>query len=423
MFDAAILVDGMTDRTNYGYVRFIKALSARQRVPAGVKAVGISLIQGCTRVFQLLFLPLLFGYGVFLVLVLHMRGLLSRRCEMPALHRAALDHVREFVAQYPLHLYPVVAKSLELAFLKTHMKALMDEGGRGGVELAIGDGTLSARIFPPGIGVTGFDINPYSLVHTARHAHVTQRVVADCLNPPVAKAGAAFVVANNLLHHVEGKDAALRNWARIAPYALFNENTTYWSSGWYAPFLLRRLGAARSSAGAAKRIEERSLQHLLSREELQTLVGRHYEILQEDSFFHERVFFLCSLCSLLLFCYGPPTPRPQKMLLNGLLRPFTRFLTEHMARVLIEYDAVLPRDKDAFVCWVTRSRTTPSAVVPATLSLVCPDCREPISLRRCPRCDRTFPETDQMLFLLPRELADEITYVSALREILGREHL
>jgi len=44
----------------------------------------------------------------------------AHRTQSP-LHQEALAYVESFVHQYPLHIYPIVAKALELAYLKKRL--------------------------------------------------------------------------------------------------------------------------------------------------------------------------------------------------------------------------------------------------------------------------------------------------------------
>jgi hypothetical protein len=153
------------------------------------------------------------------------------------------------------------------------------------------------------------------------------------------------------------------------------------------------------------------------------LIHRYYTIEEELSFFSEKVFFLSAVCSALLLCYGPPTPLLQKKVMNRLLGPFTRRLTYSMAKALIETDAMLPRNKDAFICWLGKSRAIGESSVGDDITLVCPDCRGVLQGNQCPHCHRTFEEKDGMLFLLPEGLVDEIVYSSNQSNQLKEEHL
>lgn len=175
---------------------------------------------------RLLLLPGLIAVAAALAIGLWIRLRLATRHPESALHRRALAHVPSFVRQYPFHLYAVVAKSLELAYLKDHLPRLLErESAAQILELATGDGTLSRLVFD-GVGkVTGIDINPYFLSKAARYRHVERAIVADALDPPIRNGSQDLLVSLNLLHHVTEKEAAVAKWSRIAATLLFNENT------------------------------------------------------------------------------------------------------------------------------------------------------------------------------------------------------
>jgi len=58
--------------------------------------------------------------------------------------------------------------------------------------------------------------------------------------------------------------------------------------------------------------------------------------------------------------------------MNGVLAPLTKKITYHLAKALIEYDAILPRDRDVFVCWALESRRVQQNFVGDRVKLVCP---------------------------------------------------
>lgn len=412
---------------NRGYVRFVKSLSSAVS-PASesrkdiLRSIVSFVMKIGVRTMETLLLPVLFLYGILLILFLRLRLLFVNK-NASDLHNKAITYIPEFLSQYPMHLYPIVAKTIEMSFIKRHIGEILDRTKGGTVELAVGDGTLSSRIFSSEHKVTAFDINPYSLIHTKNYRHISRRIVADCLNPPIGNNGASFIVCNNFLHHVCNKEETLSNWAKIAPFALFNENTNYWGSGWFKPYVQNLLGFKDASARTTKKIETLLLQDLWTEPQLKKIVYDHYDIMKEESFLRENVFFLCTICSALLRGWGPPTPRFQKKILVGLFWPITKIMTYHMAKALIEYDAILPRDKDSFIFWLVKSKRIEEGRLPNRVNLVCPDCSESLQGYKCMKCGTIFEEKDGMLFLLPKELAAEISYHQSVGDILGKEHL
>ena len=410
---------------NQGYVQFIRAISLkvaaqRRGMFSAIRTSAASVVFNSLR---LSFLPLLFVYGLVLVTVMKITFLFRGQRELPGFHRKAVENVSEFITQYPMHLYPIIAKSMEMVFLQRNIRQVASRMKRGIVELAIGEGTFSNRIFSNDVELVGFDLNPYSLIHTRRYKHIAKRIISDCRNPPIGAGGASFIVCNNLLHHITDKENTIKNWAQMAPYAMFNENTNYWASGWVKPYVLKLMGLHDEAEKEMKHLEKHSLQTLWKKEELRTLICRYYDIEEELSFFNEKVFFLAAICSALLLCYGPPTPYLQKRVMNRLFGPISRLFTYQMAKLLIEYDAALPREKDTFICWLVRSKAVTEDRVGDDVALVCPDCREILQDNKCRHCHRVFEEKAGMLFLLPKELVNDISFSETQANLLKEEHL
>ena len=132
---------------------------------------------------QVLCMPLVFIAALLMWARLSLWRALSPARPIPDLHKRALDFVDGFVAQYPLHLYPIVCKAIELAFLKARLQTDVQAGSRV-LEVAIGEGTLSRRLFEPSQSITAVDLSPFDLFNAARLPHVAQAVVGDGLNPP-----------------------------------------------------------------------------------------------------------------------------------------------------------------------------------------------------------------------------------------------
>jgi len=391
-----------TERTpeiNRGYLHHIRVWSGAG-VQSRWKALRDRLCSG--NVLRGVLFPLAILTAAILRIAL---GILARRRPPLAspLHRSALEYVDTLVTQYPLHLYPVVAKALELAYLRSRLAALSDRPSRI-LEIAIGEGTLSARVFGAGApSVTGIDLNPYSLHKASRLPHVARAIVADGLNPPVRPGTFDLLLATNFLHHVSQKDLAIANWSRLAERLLFNENTPSWASGWAVPYLLRRIGFASFATRRAHAIALQSLQHLEHLATLERRVRSSCDLLERTSFMSERTFFLASIFSFLMRCYGPPTPPLLKRWSLGPLRGCVVPLTAALARRLIEFDAQADRSSDTFVMFLCRSRDWHGNDTRA--DLLCPNCRAVLDAGDgCPDCGAHFSRRDGMLFLLPKEL-------------------
>ena len=332
-------------------------------------------------------------------------SLFSKRTKPSQFTRLAVGRVAGFVAQYPFHLYPIVCKAFELACLETELPKLLDDGGRV-LEVAIGDGTLSSRVFPADANVVGLDLSPYSLKKASEQPHVKQAIVCDCLNPPIREGSFDILLANNFLHHVTQKEQTLARWSRLAEKAVFNENSPTWASGWPVPYVLKKLGRREDSARRAADIERQSLQSLESKVKLDAHVARSYEVVRSVSYLSERTFFFCGLFSLLMGCYGPPTPAILKgLFLSKPLRWLVLPLTADIGKLLIRYDQHQDGSTDSFISYVCTSKQY--VPVAAANYLACPTCGSELAqTNQCTGCGKTYSYTDGMLFLLPEKLAD-----------------
>ena len=415
---------------NLGYVDHVRNLNQgvnRSANPADARP-SLRLRFGLWRhrVFNTVFLPIFMSVGVIslgLALTLWLRlVLLFKRHQSSPFTSSALGCVDEFLTQYPFHLYPIVCKAFELACLDEHIPDLLKQHSRF-VEIAIGEGTLSARVFRNNASVVGLDLSPYSLKKASEKPHVKQAVVCDCLAPPIREGSFEVLIANNFLHHVTRKEETLARWSKLAAKAVFNENSPTWASGWPVPYLLKKTGRKEQAQRAADGIEELSLQSLESKERLDVYVSRSYDILDSVSYMSERAFFYCGLFSWMMRCYGPPTPANLKQLFLTKLRWLALPLTASVAKLLIRYDQHQDRSTDSFISYVCKSRN----YVPNDSGnyLLCPDCRKELNAaNRCSDCAAEFTSTDGMLFLLREELADlQQGYSHELSLQIPKEHL
>lgn len=397
---------------NLGYVDYLRRQNqGGKRSPnATPERPTLRLRFGLWRhaVFNKIILPTLRTMGLLVVgftFQISLRvSLYLKRSKCTQLTDAAVDCVPKFVTQYPFHLYPIVCKAFELACLSDELSNLNKDTNV--VEVAIGEGTLSARVFPEHVNVVGLDLSPYSLKKASRKTHVRQAIVCDCMAPPIRPGSFDVLVANNFLHHVTHKEATLAIWSGIAKKTFFNENTPYWASCWTIPYVLKKLGRKETAARVASQIERDLLQSLQSKETLNSIINKHYEILSSVSYMSERTFFYCSIFSYLIGSYGAPTPSWMKDLsrsryLGWLIVP----LTIDLAKLFIRYDQHQDRKRDAFVSYSCESRN----FVPDTLEnpLACPDCGAALALsNECTACAREYTYKDGMLFLLAKELKD-----------------
>jgi ubiquinone/menaquinone biosynthesis C-methylase UbiE len=384
---------------NRGYVDRFSRWAAQRRAWSWPSMRSRLLFGTPTRI---LFLPLVPVAGVAVLAGLRLRLLFKPRTADDGLTQAAVARVPLFAEQYPLHLYPIVAKAYELACVGEYVRASTTENSRI-VEVAIGDGVLSALVFGRERRVVGIDLSPYSLMKATRQPHVAEAIVGDGLNPPVAPGSADLLLANNFLHHVTAKSETVKQWGAVAKRLVFNENTQYWASGWFAPYAMRSLGMRGAAQRLADRIEQGNLQCLWPADRLRTMVQQHGTIIEQRSFMSERTFAICAFFSFLLRCYGPPTPAPWRNIAHALGGP-VRWLTVKLAQALVEYDAFQDRRRDTFISFYVQPAAQPSRQDGAFL--LCPDCRVPLAAAdRCGSCSRQYQRREGMLFLLPPELA------------------
>jgi SAM-dependent methyltransferase len=291
------------------------------------------------------------------------------------------------------------------------------------LEIAVGEGTFSRRLFGDTHSITAVDLSPYSLVKAVHLPHISQAVICDGLNPPFAAGSYDLLISNNFLHHVTQKRFALSNWARVARLIVFNENTTTWATGWPLPYLLSQFGLRNAARRAALSIERRSLQSLLGIQALDAIVESVVSVTERQSFLSERTFFYCGLFSLVLRCYGPPTPALFKRLALGPFRSISLGATRGLAKLLILFDAAQDRSCDAFVEFICKGH--PPFEARAT-QFVCPSCGAGLGSHptSCTECGATFPTRDGLLFVLPNELRQVLDeYSSEAAASIPREHL
>lgn len=415
---------------NLGYVDHVRRLNQglHEYANAGVERPSLRLRFGLWRyeILHSIVFPALMTAGVVsvgLALAVWLRVVLFfKRHKSSQFTESSVACVDEFLTQYPFHLYPIVCKAFELACLDEHMPDLLKQHSRF-VEIAIGEGTLSARVFRNRASVVGLDLSPYSLKKASERPHVKQAVVCDCLAPPIREGSFDVLIANNFLHHVTSKEATLERWSKIAAKAVFNENSPTWASGWPVPYLLKRFGRKEQAQRAADHIEKLSLQSLESKQRVDGYISRCYDIDECVSYLSERTFFYCGLFSWMMRSYGPPTPARLKHLCLTKLRWLALPLTADVAKLLIRYDQHQDRSTDSFISYVCKSRN----YVPAAPGnhLLCPNCRRQLDdTDRCLDCGKQFSSTDGMLFLLREELADlQQGYSHELSLQIPKEHL
>jgi len=343
---------------------------------------------------------------------------------LDGLHKKALLNIHLFLEQYPMGLYGLLCKSFELAFLADIVKNDIEKPKKSVIEVAIGEGSFSRRIFRRKKSVVGLDITPDSLFHTTRMAHVRQSIVSDCLELPIKPGTFDFLVANNLLHHISNKRKVLAQFSRIAEFVLYNENTPAWTSHQTMPFFLRSVGFKEKAAAKVKELNQRYLQDLWPFSKCNREFDRHFVALKRESFLNQKTYAAAFLFSAIYGGTAPVEPEVKAILLSSPFKAFTLWLTKHLAELLISYDYCMTRRDDVFVSYYGKSKKFKKAKTSNYLR--CPECRKG-NLRKslqCVACGVSYQKMDSMIFLLEKKNNDVAVNYSIRRgEIKVAEHL
>jgi hypothetical protein len=329
----------------------------------------------------------------------------GRRAEIGKLHEDTLKYTDDLSEQYPLSFYPITYKSIELAYLHDEMSELFASNARF-VECAIGEGTLSRRVFPPEANVVGLDISPMALRRAAKMPHVKDAIICDIFACPVKPGSFDALVSNNFLHHVTNKERVLEVWAGLSPVAYFNECTEYWKTAWPVPYAMARMGMKDLARRTADKIEYDFKNTFLPADVVDAKVQSHHDIVRRTSFLSESTMMMCFLFGNIMRTQGPLTGEAHRWVLwfcTGPLRGIVMPATKELARLLIIWDAFQDRSRDAYVSYTIKSRS----FLPSKTEgyLTCPECHaEMDSSARCGQCGKQYNRIAGILFLLPKEL-------------------
>ncbi len=354
---------------------------------------------------RLLLLPVAYGTSVVLIVYLKLK-VGAKKNSINPLHFGSLEYVDDLAEQYPLSFYPILYKSIQISYLKQELRDKLPADARF-IEMAIGEGSLSRRFFPPDANVVALDINTRALRRAATLPHVKDAIICNIMAAPVKPGSFDAVVSNNFLHHVTDKERVLQIWADLAPTAIFNECTDEWKLAWPGPYVLSKLGMKDWSTSRAERVEDKFNNTFLPAEVVDAKVETHHDIARRVSYLSKPVMSLCFLFCLLQRANGPLTgedARPILALCRSILRPLVMPATRELARLLIVWDALRNRTEDAYVSYTITSRNFSKA--DGTGYLLCPNCRADLGgVPECSACGIKYDRICGMLFLLPKELA------------------
>ena len=354
---------------------------------------------------RLLLLPVASVVSLILIVYLKLK-VQAREGSIDALHLGAIEHVDELTEQYPLSLYPILYKSIQISYLKQELKDRLTTDARF-IEMAIGEGSMSRRFFSPDANVVALDINTRALRRAATLPHVKDAIICNIMDCPVKPGSFDAVVSNNFLHHVTDKERVLAIWAGLAPTAIFNECTDEWKFAWPGPYVSETLGFKDWSARRAARVEDKFNNTFLSADVVDAKVQTHHQIVRRVSYLSRPVMSLCFLFCVLQRANGPLTGEDARVILSlcrGILRPLVMPATRELARLLIIWDALRDRTRDAYVSYTLRSPGFKKAV--GNGYLLCPNCSQELGeVPECTACGIRYERMCGMLFLLPRELS------------------
>lgn len=347
------------------------------------------------------------AYGTSLVWIVYLKLKVgAKRDSINPLHFGAIEYVDDLAEQYPLSFYPILYKAIQISYLKEELRDKLPADARF-VEMAIGEGSLSRRFFPPNANVVALDINTRALRRAATLPHVKDAIICNIMDSPVKPGSFDAVVSNNFLHHVTDKERVLQIWAGLAPTAIFNECTDEWKLAWPGPYVLSKLGINDWSARRAERVEDKFNNTFLPAAVVDAKVETHHDIERRVSYLSKPVMSLSFLFCVLQRANGPLTgedARPILALCRGILRPLVMPATRELARLLIVWDALRNRTEDAYVSYTITSRNFSKAE--GTGYLLCPNCRKDLGgVPECTACGIKYDRICDMLFLLPKALA------------------
>jgi SAM-dependent methyltransferase len=353
---------------------------------------------------RLLLLPVAFVVSLILIVYLKLK-VGAKKDSIDAMHLGAIDQVDTLAEQYPLSLYPILYKSIQISYLKQELKNRLATDARF-IEMAIGEGSLSRRFFAPEANVVALDINTRALRRAATLPHVKDAIICNIMDCPIKPGSFDAVVSNNFLHHVTDKERVLQIWAGLAPTALFNECTDEWKFSWPGPYVLSKLGLKDWSQSRAARVEDKFNNTFLPADVVDAKVQTHHDIARRVSYLSKPVMSVCFLFCVLQRANGPLTgedARPILSLCRGILRPLVMPATRELARLLIIWDALQNRTEDAYVSYTVTSRSFTKAE--GEWYLRCPNCARLLGEgAECSACGIKYERICGMLFLLPKEL-------------------
>jgi len=397
----------------------LRAESVFSRLILKIYAAGVVL----RRTIPWLFIAVLIFVAAVEIFFLHLVIWFRRKRKAEeSIYSRAREFIPELSKQYPFGGHPILWKSIQLALLRGYVapfrKSII-------VEAAIGEESLSSRVFDKDFSVIGLDINPVSLQKVIGRPHISQAIVCDCMNPPLNKNSIDILVSNNFIHHVTDKEGVIRNWARAAAYVYFNECSQSWSEALLPSYFLHGIGFHDLARRIAQTVNLLGAQCLLPRNELDALFSREVQVEEVHAFISQFTYCMATIPSLVCLQMGPTPFEIRQALAGSLVEGLVDRLTKRLSELLLYLDQTSMRSADdVLIHYFCKSKSAKKRRSGGVIRCACGSEQGLSSEGICPACGRAYPKIDGMLFVLPEHLSTILdNYDGESAAAFPKEHL
>ena len=323
----------------------------------------------------------------------------------------AIDCIPLFIDIYPTSVYPLVVKSIELAYYKHYS---LNEPT---LELATGDGFFTNHLYAGRDNkvTIASDLIGSTLLQAKKYKFWRKLAIIDSTQVPLPGNSLSTIIMNNLIHHLPDRLEVLKEMHRILRtngLFIFTDELTGWATSQWRDKVNR---------SNINNFLNESIQCLLRDSQFWIEQGQthKWEICDIKEFFSNRSMFLSSYLETLNRKIGAPTPKPIRDILDKLplLKIIQIYLTTQIAESLITRDAELCKRYGATSVFVALRKKGRHSQVNDTI-LVCPICKNNLTIiakgNYCWNCDKTYPFFGDIPFLisycddLPVQVFDDI---------------
>ena len=335
----------------------------------------------------------------------------------------ALDCYKLFLDIYPTSVYPLVVKSLELAFYRDFP---LPEPT---LELGTGDGYFTAHLCQgKNSKITiASDLTGETLLQARKYSFWRKLAIIDASQVPLPSNCLSTVIMNNLIHHLPDRSETLKEMHRILKPGgmfIFTDEFEGWAtSQWH----IKIKESSKSYQNRLDSFLQRTVQCLLSDKQfwLEQAEANGWEVCEMREFFSNRSMYLSSYLETLQQKMGSPTPKPIRDILGKLplLKKMQLSLTKQIAEHFITRDYELCQQYGAtsiFVALRKKGESEPGEVNEPVL--VCPTCKGMLVSGEdgdlCRACRKTYPRFSGIPFLI--SYCEELPMQSYVEGIEGR---